>query len=125
MLKRGPLGMTSIAGKAAKLARPTSLTGLQQMRPATKRKGALSSMMGMAEGGAPGGQADVVPAMLAPGEYVMDAEVVSMLGDGSNDAGAAILDKFREAIRAHKRSAPINKIPPKARSPLAYMKGAR
>ena len=54
----------------------------------------------------------------------MDAELVSMLGNGSNKAGAKVLDKFREQVRAHKRSAPLGKIPPKAKSPLNYIKEA-
>jgi hypothetical protein len=61
--------------------------------------------------------------MLADGEYVFDADVVSALGNGSNKAGARILDKMRKEIRAHKRSAPVGKIPPPAKSPLEYMKG--
>jgi hypothetical protein len=71
------------------------------------------------------GQSDDIPAMLADGEYVIDAETVAQLGNGSNKAGAKILDKFRENIRAHKRSAPHDKIPPKAKSPLAYLKGTK
>jgi hypothetical protein len=69
------------------------------------------------------GQSDDIPAMLADGEYVFDADVVAALGNGSNEAGAEILDKMREAIRKHKRSAPPGKIPPKAKSPLEYLKG--
>ena len=68
------------------------------------------------------GQSDDIPAMLADGEYVFDADVVAALGNGSNEAGAEILDKMREAIRKHKRSAPPGKIPPKAKSPLEYLK---
>lgn len=71
------------------------------------------------------GQSDDIPAMLADGEYVIDAETVAQLGNGSNKAGAKILDKFRENIREHKRSAPHDKIPPKAKSALAYLKGAK
>jgi hypothetical protein len=67
------------------------------------------------------GQSDDIDAKLADGEYVFDADIVSALGDGSNKAGAQALDKMREAIRAHKRSAPDTKIPPKARSPLSYL----
>jgi hypothetical protein len=77
---------------------------------------------GSAVNGAGDGQSDDIPAWLADGEYVMDAELVSMLGNGSNKAGAKVLDKFREDIRAHKRSAPLGKIPPKAKSPLNYLK---
>ena len=69
------------------------------------------------------GQSDDIPAMLADSEYVFDADTVAALGNGSSDAGAKFLDKFREAIREHKRSAPADKIPPKA-SPLQYVKEA-
>jgi hypothetical protein len=72
--------------------------------------------------GAGGGQDDLIDARLADGEYVFDADIVAALGDGSNAEGAKRLDEMREAIRAHKRSAPNNKIPPKAKSPLAYLK---
>jgi hypothetical protein len=80
---------------------------------------------GAAVNGKGDGQSDEIPAMLADGEYVIDADVVASLGNGSNKAGADVLDKFRENIRTHKRSAPIGKIPPKAKSPLAYLKGAK
>lgn len=69
------------------------------------------------------GQSDDIPAMLADGEYVFDADTVAQLGNGSSDAGAKLLDHFRESLREHKRSAPSSKIPPKA-NPLAYMKEA-
>ncbi len=69
------------------------------------------------------GQSDDIPAMLADGEYVFDADTVAALGNGSSKAGALQLDKMREAIRKHKRSAPHDKIPPKAKSPLQYLKG--
>ncbi len=67
------------------------------------------------------GQSDDIPAMLADGEYVFDAETVAQLGNGSSDAGAEVLDKMREAIRRHKRSAPLDEIPPKSKSPLEYL----
>jgi hypothetical protein len=75
--------------------------------------------------GAGGGQDDLIDARLADGEYVFDADVVAALGDGSNAEGARRLDKMREAIRKHKRSASNDKIPPKAKSPLAYLKEVR
>ena len=40
--------------------------------------------------------------MLSDGEFVMDAETVSMLGDGSNEAGAKRLDELRTNLRKHK-----------------------
>jgi hypothetical protein len=76
------------------------------------------------QGNAPG-QADNVPAVLSPGEYVMDADTVSSLGDGNNAAGAQKLDQMRQSIREHKRSAPADKIPPKAKAPEQYLKGRK
>jgi hypothetical protein len=69
------------------------------------------------------GQSDDIPAMLADGEYVFDADTVAALGNGSSKAGALQLDKMRKAIRKHKRAASVDKIPPKAKSPLEYLKG--
>lgn len=94
--------------------------------------GALNSFPGMHNddmsrlvnsGRAEGGQDDVFNAQLTDGEYVMDADVVAALGDGNTEAGAAELDRMREAIRQHKRSAPNSSIPPKSRGALAYLKG--
>jgi hypothetical protein len=73
--------------------------------------------------GAGGGQDDLIPAQLADGEYVFDADIVAALGDGSNKEGAKKLDAMREAIRKHKRGGSIKSIPPAAKSPLAYLKG--
>jgi len=79
---------------------------------------------GFAVGGPGTGQSDDIPTMLSDGEYVIDADTVAALGDGSSKAGAQVLDKFREEIRRHKRSAPTDRIPPKAKNPLAYLKSA-
>lgn len=71
------------------------------------------------------GTSDDIPAVLSDGEYVMDAQTVSMLGDGSSDAGAAQLDKMREEIRKHKGKALASgKFAPNAKGPLSYMKRA-
>lgn len=71
------------------------------------------------------GTSDDIPAVLSDGEYVIDAQTVSMLGDGSSDAGAAQLDKMRENIRKHKGKALANgKFAPNAKGPLSYMKRA-
>ena len=80
---------------------------------------------GFAVGGPGTGQSDDIPTMLSDGEYVIDADTVAALGDGSSKAGAAVLDKMREQIRRHKRSAPADKIPPKAKSPLEYIRMAK
>ena len=93
---------------------------------------ACGGLNALAKGGSPrfvsgsgGGQGDQVPARLSPGEYVMDADTVSALGDGNNAHGAAMLDDMRERIRQQKRSAPVSAIPPKAHHPLAYLRGVR
>lgn len=70
-----------------------------------------------------GGQEDKVNANLSGGEYVLDADIVSALGDGNTEAGARKLDQMRMNIRAHKRSAPRGDIPPPAKNPLSYLKG--
>jgi len=44
-----------------------------------------------------GGQVD--GAMLSPDEYVLAANVVSAIGNGSSDAGAAKLDQFMKGVR--------------------------
>jgi hypothetical protein len=46
-----------------------------------------------------GGQDDKIPALLSDGEYVMSAQDVSDLGDGSNEEGARRLDEMRKLIR--------------------------
>lgn len=88
---------------------PLSMLGAQHEGP------------GFVMSGEGGGQDDRVDAALSPGEYVFDADVVSALGDGSNDEGARRLDEMRERIRRHKRAAPPSEIPPKARAPEAYL----
>lgn len=75
--------------------------------------------------GGTGGQDDSVNARLSDGEYVFDADVVAALGDGNTQAGAAKLDRMRENIRAHKRSASSKSIPPKAKAPEQYLRGGK
>ena len=48
------------------------------------------------------GRSDDIPARLSDGEYVMDAETVALLGDGSGSAGAQRLDEMRQNLRKHK-----------------------
>jgi hypothetical protein len=39
------------------------------------------------------------PAALSQGEYVIPADVVALLGDGNNEAGASVLQAFLDQIR--------------------------
>ena len=87
-------------------------------------EGGLGRVRGWLAGGSPG-QADDVNASLSHGEYVFDADTVAALGDGNTEAGARELDRMREAIRQHKRSAPASKIPPPSKGALGYLKGVK
>jgi hypothetical protein len=49
--------------------------------------------------GTGGGLADAVPAALSEGEFVIPADVVAALGEGSSDAGARILQQMIDEIR--------------------------
>lgn len=72
------------------------------------------------------GRSDSIDARLSDGEYVLTAEDVALLGDGSSEAGARRLDEFRRALRKHKGGALAQgKISPNAKPPMAYLKGKR
>jgi hypothetical protein len=104
---------------------PMRKGGLPHISNVPLTQGRMDFRKGAAVHGEGDGQSDDIPAMLADGEYVIDAETVAQIGNGSTKAGAQALDKFRESIRAHKRSAPINKIPPKTKALTSYLKGAK
>jgi hypothetical protein len=71
------------------------------------------------------GTSDSIPAMLANGEFVIPADVVSGLGNGSNDAGAKVLDEFLSTIRQHKQKHKTNKLPPDSKGALSYLTDAK
>jgi len=70
------------------------------------------------------GRDDKIPALLSDGEYVIDAETLALLGDGSTKEGARKMDAFRANIRKHKgRALSRGRISPDAKSPNKYMGG--
>ncbi len=72
------------------------------------------------------GRSDEIPALLSDGEYVIDAETVALLGDGSNKAGAERLDAFRVNVRKHKgRNLAAGRFSDNAKSPEKYLHGGR
>ena len=72
------------------------------------------------------GRSDSIPAVLSDGEYVIDAETVALLGDGSSKAGAEALDEFRVNIRKHKGAKLAQgKFSVKAKAPHRYMTGGK
>ena len=94
----------------------------QSPPPGMAHGGALSAVARFARG-AGSGRADTIDAKLSDGEYVMDAETVAMLGDGSGKEGARRLDEMRTKLRSHKGKALAKgKFSPNAKSPLAYIK---
>ena len=85
--------------------------------------GPLSAVARFVRGGG-SGRDDTIDARLSDGEYVMDAETVAMLGDGSVDEGARRLDAMRRNIRKHKGKALARgKFSPNAKQPMAYLSG--
>jgi hypothetical protein len=103
---------------------PSSMTRLGEIPSAAG--GGLSSLGSYSDGGrmlkGPGdGMSDNIPATiggkqparLADGEFVVPADVVSHLGNGSTDAGAkklySMMDKIRKARTGKKKQAPAVK----------------
>lgn len=80
--------------------------GTQMAAGGGAQQGALSNVGQSRHIQGPGdGTSDSIPARLANGEYVIDAQAVSMLGNGDNSAGAKRLDEFRKNLRQHKGGA--------------------
>lgn len=65
----------------------------------------VGAARGMLVRGPGTGRSDSIEARLSDGEYVIDAETVALLGDGSTDAGAKRLDEMRRKLRQHKGKA--------------------
>jgi hypothetical protein len=99
--------------------------GKYNIQPVAKaRGGALNSIAYLADGSG-SGRDDTIHAKLSDGEYVIDAETVALLGDGSNKAGAKQLDRMRKEIRMQKGKKLVKgAISSDAKSPLNYLRGA-
>ncbi len=181
--KRKVMGLSPLRHMYSKISEYGNMEGMAQGGLPAKYKEAapeghnpefITGLTGFYANGRGTGQSDDIPAMLHDGDYVMDADTVAALGDGSSKAGAQALEQFRrevphrmseggkavaakiadgeyvfpeafvtalghgdnkqgskmldamrENLRAHKRSAPTSKIPPKALSPLDYLKKAK
>lgn len=65
-----------------------------------------------------GGQDDAIPARLSQDEFILPADVVSQLGDGSSNAGGKRLVGMIHNVRQHKAT---KHFPPKAKNPLSYL----
>jgi hypothetical protein len=103
---------------------PTSYASDQAL-PVKAATGGFLSAVALAHGGG-SGRDDTIAARLSDGEYVMDAETVALLGDGSADEGARRLDQMRVNLRKQKGKALARgKFSPNAKSPLAYIGGKK
>ena len=99
-------------------------TGMARGGPMGYSRG--SSRKSFAVEGPGDGRSDDIPAVLSDGEYVIDAETVALLGDGSSRAGAKKLDELRVKIRKHKgRNLVKGKFSVNAKPLEAYMRGGR
>jgi hypothetical protein len=95
--------------------------GVEGHNPTFFSPGGLASMENTYVKGEGDGTSDSVAAMLANGEFVIPADVVSKLGNGSNDAGASVLDEFLSTIREHAQRHNPKELPPDSKGPLAYL----
>ena len=88
-------------------------------------EGGLNSLHNKFVQGPGDGTSDSVPAMLANGEFVIPADVVSSLGNGSNESGAHVLDAFLKTVREHKQKHDAKHLPPDSKGALAYLLKAK
>jgi hypothetical protein len=118
-----PQGMVDKTQYALPTQRPTSMEVLDAGAQRTFARGGIADLGGYSDGGrmlkGPGdGMSDSIPgviggrqpARLADGEFVVPADVVSHMGNGSTDAGAkklyAMMAKVRKARTGKKKQAP-------------------
>ena len=80
------------------------------------REDGMSDNIPFVIAGQEGGQMGIQPAILSPDEYVIPADVVAMLGNGSSTAGSNQLDQFISNFRMDKYGRP--KQPPEMRGGL-------
>ena len=75
---------------------------LQMAVPGAQTQGMLEGSGGGMDDQIPGMIGNQQPVAVSPGEFIVPADVVSGLGDGSSDAGAAKLDSMMDNVRMAK-----------------------
>jgi len=98
---------------------------VEEHTPSFYSEGGLGALDNRYVKGDGDGTSDSVPAMLANGEFVIPADVVSSLGNGSNDSGAEVLDKFLHTVRADKQNHKPDELPPDSKGILSYLAEAQ
>jgi hypothetical protein len=105
---------------------PQPPTGMAHGGSLEAKRGGRPSRSSFAVNGPGTGRSDDIPAVLSDGEYVIDAETVALLGDGSSKAGAQKLDDLRVKIRKHKgQRLSQGRFSSDAKKPEAYLTGGR
>jgi len=100
--------------------------GMAEGGSLAEEHGGQSHRTEFAVNGPGAGRSDDIPAVLSDGEYVIDAETVALLGDGSNKAGAKKLDDLRVKVRKHKgQKLTKGRFSANAKKPEAYLSGGR
>ena len=101
-------------------------TGMAEGGALPAKRGGQSRRTEFAVNGPGTGRSDDIPAVLSDGEYVIDAETVALLGDGSSKAGAKKLDDLRVKVRKHKgQKLAKGRFSANAKKPEAYLSGGR
>jgi hypothetical protein len=72
---------------------------LEQIVPGSQKEGEIRGVGGGMDDMIPGMIGDSQPVAVSPGEYIVPADVVSGLGDGSTDAGVVELDQMLDRVR--------------------------
>ena len=72
---------------------------LDQVAPGSQKEGEIVGMGGGMDDMIPGMIGDQQPVAVSPGEYIVPADVVSGIGDGSTDAGVQELDGMLDRVR--------------------------
>lgn len=115
-----PQGMPAQAPMAPQIpVNPLTLKAAHNVGVAIGKhlRGKISTPDGQVHGQG-GGQDDLVPARLSQDEYIIPADVVGHLGDGSSNAGGKALDHLVKKVRHQKA---VKGFPPKAKNPLSYL----
>jgi hypothetical protein len=72
---------------------------LEEIVPGSQKEGEIRGPGGGMDDMIPGMIGDSQPVAVSPGEYIVPADVVSGLGDGSTDAGVGELDRMLDRVR--------------------------
>ena len=118
-----PLQMASGGSSSGSMALPLLAKSGGALGALQRPDGRMDFRHGAHVAGDGDGQSDDIKAMLADGEFVFPADVVSALGNGSTKAGSDKLYEMMHAIRNRARSTGKKDLPPPAlKSPLDYLK---